>query len=152
MKVALSGKKGRDKFALVDDVDAALVAGLKWFLHSEGYVTARGSGTLMHRLLLDAGKGVIVDHKNGDRLDNRRSNLRPCSRSENMANSGLPAHNTSGYRGVTRDSYTGKWKAAINISGKHINLGRFDSPEEAAIIYDEAVIKHFGQFARPNLP
>jgi hypothetical protein len=103
----------------------------------------------MHRQLCE---GPEVDHINGDGLDNRRSNLRPCTRSQNMANRGRQRNNTSGYKGVSRSGR--KWCARIyapNPNGgrsRALTLGRFDSPEEAHAAYCEAAKRLHGEFAR----
>ena len=91
-----------------------------------------------------------VDHINGNGLDNRRSNLRPASRSQNGANRGAPSNNTSGFKGVTR--FRLKWMAKIQVHGRTIHLGLFATPQEAARAYDTAALEHFGEYARPNFP
>lgn len=91
--------------ALIDDEDAGLVTGRRWYLTGTGYAAAaalRGkSRTLvcMHRLLLDPPASAQVDHVNRDKLDNRRANLRVATRSQNQGNAGLRSDNTSGFRG-----------------------------------------------------
>jgi hypothetical protein len=103
---------------------------------------------LMHREILGVGKGTLVDHRNGNGLDNTRANLRPCSRSGNMQNMKTHKDNKSGYKGVRRDR--GKWLATIRVNGKVVFLGRFDLVTDAARAYDTAATKHFGEFARTN--
>lgn len=89
-----------------------------------------------------------IDHINGDRSDNRLSNLRLATRSQNNINAGPPKDNTSGFRGVSANR--GRWGAYINVDGKRHWLGTFDTQEEAAAAYAEAALKHFGEFARPS--
>lgn len=92
----------------------------------------------------------LVDHRNGNGLDNRRANLRPATKSTNAANSRIRSDNTSGYRGVTRRGR--RWVAQITHAGTHHYLGIFVTPEEGARAYDAAALEHFGEFARLNFP
>lgn len=92
----------------------------------------------------------LVDHKNMNRFDVRRNNLRPCTQIQNAMNTKLRADSTSKYKGVTwRDSHN-KYRAVININKKPKFLGSFDTPEDAAKAYDEAALIHFGEFAQTN--
>lgn len=105
---------------------------------------------LAHRLvfLFMTGKWPIadVDHINMNKVDNRWCNLREATQSQNNANTRKRKNNTSGYKGA---SWHGSgWRAQIHVSGKHICLGTFPSPEEAHAVYCEAARKHFGDFAR----
>jgi hypothetical protein len=89
-----------------------------------------------------------IDHKDGDSLNNKIENLRPATQSQNMGNSRMKSTNTSGYKGVTFRKDTGKWAAALMISGKHISLGCHATKEEAHQAYILGSQKHFGQFAK----
>lgn len=89
-----------------------------------------------------------IDHINGDRLDNRWSNLREATRSQNLGNSRIPSTNKSGFKGVSFDGRRNKWLAQITIDGVHYHLGRYDKAEDAAQAYREALRGHFGKFAR----
>lgn len=108
-----------------------------------------GRGVLMHRLLLGAKPGEIVDHINGDTLDNRKSNLRICTTSDNSANSRkYRGGGSSQFKGVY---WTGKhWRAQICVKRKKINLGSFGCEKQAAEAYDRAAVEKFGRFARTN--
>jgi hypothetical protein len=88
-----------------------------------------------------------IDHMNRDKIDNRILNLRPATFKQNAGNSGIHAHNTSGYRGVSLNNKTGKYHAQIKINGKQTYLGRFDNPKEAHAMYVKAAKRHFGEFA-----
>ena len=103
--------------------------------------------TMLHRLLTNAKKGFDVDHINNNGLDNRLSNLRVCTRSQNKANSRKYKNNKSGYRGVSWDKSKNKWRAQIGIRGKNYRLGRFNDPLEAYSVYKKAAYKAFGTFA-----
>jgi hypothetical protein len=105
----------------------------------------------MARAILRAGKGQVVDHINGDTLDNRRQNLRLCTNRENVINSKIRSDNTSGYRGVHWCTQKAKWKAQINVHGKLIHLGFYTDKESAAMMYNAAAIEHFGEYARLNV-
>lgn len=103
----------------------------------------------LHRYLMDAKEDQIIDHSNGDGLDNRRKNLRFATASQNGANSRKAKNKTSMYKGVhKRDG--GKWRAAIRVNGKLINLGSFVDEREAALAYNTAAIAHFGEYAWLN--
>jgi hypothetical protein len=87
-----------------------------------------------------------LDHANGLTDDNRIANLRLATRSQNNANSKIRPNNSVGLKGVTRSR--GRYAAQIRANGRHFNLGRFDTPEEAHAVYCAAALKHFGEFFR----
>lgn len=89
-----------------------------------------------------------IDHINGIKSDNRFCNLREASRGQNMMNIGVKRHNTSGYKGVSFYSKTGKWKAQIQSNGRKIGLGYFDDIKEAAEAYIFAALDLHGEYAR----
>ena len=151
---------GHGKIALIDDCDSPRVSGRTW-TYSQGYAVSfdghdhnSRKRILMHRLIVDAPAGRQVDHKNRDvpdyGLDNRRSNLRVCTWSQNQANRGLSKSNRSGFRGVSFHKREGKWRAEICVNGVRHSLGVFDSAIEAAKAWNTAAIKHFGEFAYLN--
>jgi hypothetical protein len=105
---------------------------------------------LMHRVITNAQTGMSVDHINGNKLDNRRANLRLCNSSENSRNRSLASINTSGYKGVTWHKQTQKWQAQIEVNGRNIHLGLHQSVILAAIAYNNAALKYFGEFAKLN--
>lgn len=88
----------------------------------------------------------LLDHIDGNRVNNRWSNLRFATPLENSRNAGLPKDNTSGYRGVVQSR--GRWKAQIKFNGRSKHLGVFDTKEEAALAYETAAKDHFGEFYR----
>lgn len=96
----------------------------------------------LHRMINNTPKGMDTDHKNRNRLDNRRSNLRTFSRSQNMSNT-MQKNNTSGYRGVSWHKQRNKWTSRAKINGEYKSLGLFNSKEEAYKVYLEAVALRF---------
>jgi hypothetical protein len=139
--------------ALIDEVDLERVSALPWHAHRTGpnrvCAVNRTPGRpvlQMHRFILGAKAGEIVDHINGDPLDNRRCNLRIVTPRQNSMN--RRASSTSGYLGVTASG--GKFQAGIWPDRMHINLGRYDTAIAAAAAYNGAARAIYGEFARLN--
>lgn len=130
--------------------DAEFVASRGWLVPaSVGYVmSTRKPRQMLHRLLVNAPTDKEVDHINHDRLDNRRENLRLCSRAENARNRRVQA---SKMKGVHKNG-CGTWSAAILVDGRLQHLGTFGTPEEAAAAYDAVARAHYGEFACTNAP
>lgn len=135
------------------------VAKHNWYLDAAGYARTnvweggrKSAAPRMHRMVLqDASIKMHIDHINGDRLDNRRENLRVCTASQNSMNRGAQANNSSGYKGVIFDKNRVKWRAEICHGGKRLYLGRYNTAEEAAIAYNAAALKYHGEFAYQNV-
>ena len=115
----------------------------------------------LSRLIMGEPKGMLVDHVNGDTLDNRRSNLRVCSKGENGRNRKVASkNNTSGFKGVSCrkkgpdmiNEWSRPWQAYINHDKKRHHLGMFATAEEAARAYDAKALELHGEFARLNFP
>lgn len=150
--------KGR--VALIDSADAERVLAHKWSTGVKNCGQRSGRKVkgvaretiLLHRFILgDVPKGMDVDHINGNRLDNRRCNLRAATRPQNAVNRvRTDSRNTSGYRGVTYNKPWGKWVAQLRHKTGSRHLGGFNTPEEAARAYDEAARRLFGEFAQTN--
>jgi hypothetical protein len=149
-------------FAKVDDGDFEFLSQWRWraeqrhgrefyavrYKHAPGNRRKRVS---MARLLMGEPKGFLVDHWNGDTLDNQRGNLRKATNAQNQCNQRrLRINNTSGFKGVYLDKARGKYVAQIYQSHKRKNLGYFGTAEEAALAYDAAAVEMFGDFAAPN--
>jgi hypothetical protein len=106
----------------------------------------------LHRLIMNPPKGMMVDHINGDGLDNRRANLRVCTNAENGRNQRLSKNNKSGYKGVSWFKRDKKWRSKIKHEGKSRCIGLFDCPEKAARAYDAVAKELFGEYANLNFP
>lgn len=140
------------KFAKVDDADYELVSQHNWHYNSHGYAYRYAGGgrknrkrQAMHQLL---GGYKLVDHENGDGLDNRRSNLRPANKSLNAANSKIRSDNTSGYKGVYKSAWG--YYAQVQKDEKVHHLGTFKTIKEAARAYNQKAKELFGEYARLN--
>jgi hypothetical protein len=94
----------------------------------------------------------LVDHKNGNGLDNTRTNMREATNQENARNQHKRAGTSSQYKGVCFIPVGGRWMASICLSGRSVHLGYHATEELAALAYDTAAREHFGEFARPNFP
>lgn len=143
--------------AIVDDDNYLRLAKYSWFCH-QGYarrclyLNGRQKHLTMHSEIIECPPGFRRDHKNGNRLDNRRENLRVVTSLQNAQNAGLSAANTCGLKGVTWHKKNRIYRAQIQIDKKKKMLGSFKCKFEAALIYDVTAKKHFGKFARLNFP
>ena len=148
----------RGKFALVDAADFKLVGGCAWFCLKNGYavrnvwnpITKKASGEYMHRLIAGTPPGMHTDHINGDKLDNRRCNLRICTRFGNMKNLKLSKANKTGFKGVDFQKSHGRFRAQIMSNRILYHLGGFDAAQEAGHAYDLAAARLHGEFSRLN--
>jgi hypothetical protein len=144
---------------LIDEEFLPLMFAYKWHINNKGYVTHRPSKKAgntkqmrLHRVILNAEDGQIIDHINNDQLDNRLKNLRICSHAENIMNMSNRKNSASNFKGVTK--YKTKkgfsWRARITQETGRKYIGTFETEEQAAQAYDEAAKIHFGQFAKLN--
>jgi hypothetical protein len=106
----------------------------------------------LHREIMNHPKGLLVDHKNGNSLDNRIANLRPATRSQNAQNVPKRKNTSSRLIGVSFHKRQGRWRASISFEGKTRWLGFFDNEIDAAKAYDAAARKYYGELARANFP
>ena len=165
-------KLTNDKYALVDDEDYEWLNQFKWFSEkgrNTYYVASciNSVRTRMHRFILELiDRKIIIDHKDGNGLNNQRNNLRKCTHAENMTNRKSAKNSSSKYLGVsmrcTKTKYVSKktgietthfsfgWVATTTIDNKCKYLGTFKTELEAAIIYNIAARKYHGEFANPN--
>jgi hypothetical protein len=152
MKINIRGYE-----VLIDDEDYEKIIQHNWFPCTPGKLTyfffyERENGKRhyykLHRFLLNAPEGSVVDHIDGNTLDNRKANLRITDWKGNARNHGLSSTNTSGYRGVKYDKEKNRWRATIQIKENHIHLGYYPSKEIASYIYEEATKIIFGEYYR----
>ena len=104
----------------------------------------------MSRILLNAAISDKIDHRDGNKLNNRRNNLRICAQAENAMNRKININNTSGYKGVYWNKPRRKWVALIGVNKKRIHLGMFSNKINAAKAYNDAAIKYHGEFSNLN--
>jgi hypothetical protein len=142
----------KGKLAIVDTCDYEELSKRSWHYSSTGYACKRkdGSIVLMHREIMSPRSGEYVDHINGNKLDNRRCNLRVCTNAENSYNAKTRHDSVSGYKGVCRDKWGKKWRARLHVDGREYALGVFESKHDAARMYNFWAIQFFGEFARIN--
>lgn len=142
--------------AVIDADDIQLVAGKNWCKHNEYAATstkdAEGRRRLvrMHNLIAAPASGFVVDHINGNGLDNRRSNLRLATASENQCNRRAASNIASGLKGAYWDKSKGKYGAEIKVRGQRYKLGRYSTAEEAHAAYADAAAILHGEFARAS--
>jgi hypothetical protein len=155
--IALANGKGE---AIVDDDDYEYLSQFKWRLN-RGYASHSISmgkrdgkrvfiNVQMHRLINKTPNGMYTDHLNRDKLDNRKSNLRTCTLSQNQMNHAKRQGAVSKYKGVSFCKQTGKWKSAIRVEGRGITIGRFSLEDDAALAYNDNAKQYFGEFAYLN--
>ncbi len=153
-------KLSQGKFALVDDEDYDSLSENKWCAiraYDGKRVYSMRTQTkpirkviLMHREILSPPSGLMVDHVDGDGLNNQRSNLRVCTNAENQWNRGKSVFNSTGFKGVTYHKRSGVYQAQIRYMGKSIYIGSFETPEEAAEAYDNYAVNLHGDFSVTN--
>lgn len=152
----------RGYIAIVDDEDFELASRYKWracpstshgvYAISRWVIDGREYTIGMHRLVMGCrrGDGKIIDHKNGNGLDNRKENLRFCTATENARNAKKSNKVRSRYKGAYYHQAERVWRAQIKVGGKLKQLGRFQTEREAAIAYNDAARMLHGEFASLN--
>lgn len=141
--------------AVIDLRDAEEIGRRNWHAVEDGrtFYALDGAKNKLHNVILGHKDGHIVDHEDGDGLNNRRSNLRFATASQNQFNKRLNRNNTSGFKGVSYAAHAPgekKWRAKITVERKYISLGYYLTPELAAAAYDKAAQRLFGEFACAN--
>ncbi len=143
--------------SVIDAADVHLVDSWNWYARVKqhtnyavrnNYQEGTRRNAYIHRVVMAAPDDMHVDHINGNGLDNRRSNLRIATMSQNLRNQRLSKLNTSGFKGVCFDKGTGRWLAQIVLHGKNHFLGRFVTPELANAAREAASEKLHGEFRR----
>lgn len=161
--ISVTSKKLGRHDILVDDQDFDLVSKYNWHINKVrdsdlmyaktnvyNYTTKKSKGISMHRLILGF-PDKVVDHKNNNGLDNRRSNIRTCEQNQNAANQKLiQTNNTTGFRGIVFEPKKKLYRVQIGYKYKRIRGGRFKSIIAAAKKYNDLAIQYFGEFAKLN--
>ncbi len=150
----------RNKFAIIDSEDFERISKYKWNCLKTGYASTSVGGRknkimlYMHRVIMFPCNGFVIDHINGNKLDNRKSNLRWCLQSENSKNriKSSIKNKTSIFKGVykRKDGRKKCWTAIIKINRKNLIIGSFYEEKEAALAYNKAAKKYYGNFAKLN--
>src|ERR1035437_6402891 len=154
------------KYARINDIDFTWLSQWKWYAQKGGTTfyavrwdnvkEGRRIKIQMHCVLLkrklsrELHSDERVDHRDLNGLNNQRKNLRLANDTENNRNVGIRRDNTSGYKGVTWRYDNQSWQTRIQVNKKRIHLGYFTNPREAALAYDVAALKYFGEFAVTN--
>lgn len=138
----------------VDKDDEWVFARYCWSIDGHGYIKACERGThdkvWIHRLIVDCPDGYIVDHINGNPLDNRKSNLRVATRSQNNMNRKIQSNNNSGVTGVSFYQRKNMWSSEILVNKKKIHIGYFDKFDDAVAARKKAEEKYFGEYSFDN--
>jgi hypothetical protein len=143
------------QIVLVDEEDFIYLTEITWG-QNRGYgvtyvlVNCKPKRFYMHKMVMRAGKGQIVDHINGNKLDNRKENLRLVTHQQNCMNQNIAINNSTGYKGVSYHKGHQKYGASIRINNRLVHLGYFKNPFDAALAYNEAALMYFGKYARLN--
>lgn len=150
------------KVALVDEIDFERLNKLKWAAQKDTDTfyavktiaptkTRKGFAIKMHRLILDCPKGMQIDHRDNNGLNNTRSNLRICTASQNQMNRRKLMKNASSiYKGVSWHKKQKRWHARIVVNGTLHHLGSFTIEKEAGLAYDRTASEWFGEYANVN--
>lgn len=146
----------KDKFTIIDEDMLPFLR--QWHWTFDGRYACRTvrendkrTKIYLHKLINQTPTGKDTDHINGDKLDNRRENLRSATRGQNCVNQGKYKNKTSRYKGVCWHKQRRKWKAEIKRGGVKKHLGLFVSEKDAARAYDKAVQEYFGNYAILNM-
>lgn len=157
VRLSDNSREKRPIYTLIDAEDFERVTRTVWH-YKGGYAHAGSSKYLashhkrLHAYILRSQPGELIDHINGDRLDNRKQNLRIVTQAQNNKNAKRPTFpgKTSRFKGVCWDRYNARWIAGVTSDGVHHHLGFYDDEVQAARVYDEAALLHHGEYARTN--
>lgn len=142
----------QDRVAIVDDDLHDWLNQWKWY-YKQGYACRNEYVPIhrtirMHVVINQTPDGYSTDHMNGNKLDNRRNNLRTVNHHQNGLNRGLQINNTSGFKGVYWHKRDRKWRAQVRINGKKTYIGAYADKQDAALAIEAAIKKHHGEYGR----
>lgn len=144
----------RQWLVMVDDEDYNYLNQFNWQVDKNSCVSTHTNSLLdsrlIHRVIMKPPVGVEIDHIDGNRLNNQKSNLRFATSSQNKINRGARKDNCSGYKGVSWHKQRNRWTARIMVNGKYKHLGLFTDILEAAKAYNHNAFKHYGEYAWLN--
>ena len=146
------------KVAIVDSDDFERLSKYNWFARKDGRLnrdframrTKNYHTISMARVIMNAPEGMLVDHINHDTLDNRKQNLRICTKGDNNRNNIIRKDNKSGYKGVSWNKKDRVWRAQIAVNGVQTYIGSFGTAEKAAEAYNKKAKELFGEFCVLN--
>jgi hypothetical protein len=151
----------KGKFTIVDDCDFDILNKHSWYYSSHGYaarsavINGKKQIIYMHRQIMETQKGFYTDHKNLNRLDNTRGNLRVCTSMQSSGNIGKRVYKnkklSSRFKGVHWSKCAKKWVSQFCINGKRVSLGLYENEIDAAKAYNKAAIEKHGEFALVNI-
>lgn len=148
IEIKIENRVGDVFQVLIDDEDLHFFINRRWAVDSFGYVRCSSSWDRLHRVVMKASCGQLVDHADGNKLNNQKSNLRVCTNAQNLQNRGANRNNSSGKKGVYFNKRSGKWIAQIGVGKKRIHVGTFNDVNDAGEAYKEAAIRLHQEFAR----
>ena len=154
--IEMRGRKGKGKFAKVDDNLFEYLSGFKWHLDNKQYAVSsaffnnKRYHIMMHRVVAFTPGDLFTDHINRDKLDNQYQNLRWCNKSQNNWNSKKRAGTSSRYKGVLYVRRTGSWRTLLRYKGVRYRFGEFKTEHMAGLMYDFWATELFGKFANTN--
>lgn len=139
---------------IVDDEDFEYLRQWRWYINAQGYAVGykdwnkeKKSLVRMHRIINRTPSGLLTDHINGNKLDNRRNNLRNANRSQNACNS-RPRSNSTNHKGVSWDGKNKRWRVQIGLNGKNYVFGRYEEITDAIKVANKKRLELHGEFAR----
>lgn len=146
----------RKLLVMVDDEDYNYLSKFNWHVSKDKCVASwlgskNNKRILIHRFIMNPPDNMEIDHIDGNRLNNQKSNLRLATSSQNKCNRGARKDCKSGYKGVSWHKQNNKWSVRIMTDGKYLSLGLYDDIKEAALAYNNASKKYHGEFAFMNV-
>jgi hypothetical protein len=152
--IIIKSKRDGEVISMIDSVDYKRVKPFRWFVCSGGYIRSTSLNCketiFLHKLIMSFPEGMVVDHINGLKIDNRSTNLRICRQSQNCFNRSKSINKSSSHKGVYFHAANKKFMAAIGKGYRKLHIGSFENEIDAAMAYNEKAIELFGEFAKLN--